>query len=69
MFEDLINVNNFNSNLVVLKKKLLKPLKITIFWTAFFLFFAEIKPDHKLFKKNYFLKIFVLAELLKCFFI
>ena len=30
--------------------------------------FAEIaKPDHKLSKKIYFIKIYVLAELLKCF--
>ena len=32
MLRDSININNFNWNLVVLKKKLLKPLKITIFW-------------------------------------
>ena len=29
---DSININNFNWNPEVLQKKLLKPLKITIFW-------------------------------------
>ena len=33
MLENSININNFNWNPIVLKKKtLLKPLKITIFW-------------------------------------
>ena len=60
------------------EKRFLTPLKITIFWTtcaklgpplsmAKTIFFAKIKPDHKLSKKFYFIKIYVLAELLKCF--
>ena len=77
MLENSININSFNWNLIVLKKKtLLKPLKITIFWPNLHKngspwakpktennFFAEImKYHHEL--SNFFIKIsYVLAEL------
>ena len=79
MLGDSININNFNWNLVVLKKNLLRPLKITIFWphlrkkgltvnhaqNKILFFFSEItEPDLKLLKTSYFIKIsYVLAEL------
>ena len=79
MLGNSIDFKNFNWNLVVLKKILLKPLKITIFRPNLCkngvlmghaqkkkqFFSSEItKPDPKLSKKFYFSKTsYVLAEL------
>ena len=76
---DLININNFNYNPVILKIFLLKPLKIAIFGPNLCIkrgqyrphskqtetFFAEMtKAYHKLSKTFYFIKIsYVLTEL------
>ena len=78
MLGNSININNFNLNPVVLKKKL-KPLKITILWSPWAMpakktFFKEItKPDHTFSTTFYFITAsYILADLcdafLKCHF-
>ena len=78
MLGDSISINNFNWNPVILKKNLLTPLETIIFWpnsckngvpmgntqNKTTIVFAEItKPDHRLSKPFYFIKIYVLVEL------
>ena len=82
MLRDSIIINNFNWNPVVLKKKLLKPLKINILLVQLVqkwylhgprpeqktIFLAEItKPDHKLSKTFYFIKYHMFWLSYECF--
>ena len=72
MLENSININNFNCNPVLLKKKLVKPLKNTIFAPNSELaqskkkkkIYRNNKPDHTLSKTFNFIKIsYALTEL------
>ena len=53
VLEDSININKFNCNPEVLKKKLVKPLKIVIFEPNLHTKKGPVWPTHKMKKKNW----------------